>query len=604
MNLSKKQKDVVFGVLLVVLILSFFLVKFQSPQWIKSLYDNDSFGMLNRITSAEGQQSLDFYLGKAEDSLFGPLSILISMVFFLIFALRFFKGCRLWQFALAVFVFLVITKADVLSFPPYGELVAGPYAEATWLSNNSFDYVGLANEKNFSQGGPKVYLTSIYPTIAAFLMKISPTPMIFIVLNHLLIFILAAFVLAILREILLKLYDHETAILVVGALLSLPIFQCMTEMLHMEMLGIFFAMFSAYFLIKRKIELASVMAILSAWSKGTGGFTCVAVLVVGCTLFFMEKKQRGNWRYLLWGVLSVVFGFMKLLFWRMFIHKIQPAANALSLFAGISPLWEIAKAELLLFIASLILVAFLYLREKCNDVTQDVLFIKKHYVAFVMFIFAGMWFGLFINVSVMAYRYELFLMPFLVFCLFFVVNILTRSKNIIYWLLIASVVVFSLGSYGMFHFKKYPSSIYSYHKFERSLEYRNDLKLHMRLAKEIEERFSGFTIGAPFVIAQKLALANLGYVKKPMDVVIYGMPCTYGGIKNFQGLKAMDIRKTIWIGFPDSNILGDVPYPVDPKDKVLKKIVVGDKEVVLFMGGIAIEKMRLLVEMSRRGSFK
>jgi len=200
----------------------------------------------------------------------------------------------------------------------------------------------------------------------------------------------------------------------------------------------------------------------------------------------------------------------------------------------------------------------------------------------------------------MAYRYELLLLPFLAFCILFSLDAVINSRKILSWILLFVIFLGSVGSYGLFHFKKYKSTIYSYHKFERSLEYRNDLKMHMMLAEEIEDKYAGFAVGAPFVIAQKLALKNLGYVKKPLDVVIYGMGCTYGGIRSFPGLRKMNISKTVWVGFRDNHITDKFDYPIDKKDKVLKKIIYGDNKITLFMGGFAIEKMRMLVEMMQR----
>ena len=105
-----------------------------------------------------------------------------------------------------------------------------------------------------------------------------------------------------------------------------------------------------------------------------------------------------------------------------------------------------------------------------------------------------------------------------------------------------------------------------------------------------------YTIAAPFLVAHSLALPELGYVTKKLDVMIYGFPCTYGGIKPFRGLEHVDIRRTIWVGLkqdlPDFMQIKD--YPVSPYDKVVEKIVVGRRQATLFMGGVAVEKMRLI----------
>ncbi|MFA5088705.1 MAG: hypothetical protein WC552_06695, partial [Candidatus Omnitrophota bacterium] len=424
------------------------------------------------------------------------------------------------------------------------------------------------------------------------------------VINHLFIFGLASVIVAVFRSILLKLYDARTAILAAIILLSLPLFQCMTEMLHMEMLCLFFALLAAYGLIEKKVALAGGMAVLSALTKGSGGFACSSVLAVTLLIFFLDRKEKNRIRFLLIGILTFFLGFSQLFLWRLFIHKIQPAANAFRPFAGWQPLLETVKMEMLLFVLSLAVFLYGFIKARVGRVAGGKAISPKEHVTWVMFIFAGMWFALFLNVSVMGYRYELLLLPFLVFCVLFAFRSVVRSEKIGFGVLVLVILLSCIGSYGLFERFKYESSIYSYHKFERSLEYRNDMKLHLLLAEEIEKNFSGFTIGAPFVIAQMLGMPEFGYVHRPLDVVIYGMRCTYGGIRNFDGLKNLNISRTVWVGFLKNHIHEGIDFPVGPQDKILKEISVGNKRVVLFMGGFAIEKMRLIVELSRRGLLK
>src|SRR3989338_9656377 len=117
----------------------------------------------------------------------------------------------------------------------------------------------------------------------------------------------------------------------------------------------------------------------------------------------------------------------------------------------------------------------------------------------------------------------------------------------------------------------------------------------------MEENYSGYAIVAPFQTAQLLAIPQLGYVSKPFDVTIYGMRATLG-LKPFTGLKDLDLRKTIFIGYPDQkNEKVDIPFPIDPQDRILKRLESGHLEADIFQGGFAIEKMRLIVSiLSRR----
>jgi len=127
------------------------------------------------------------------------------------------------------------------------------------------------------------------------------------------------------------------------------------------------------------------------------------------------------------------------------------------------------------------------------------------------------------------------------------------------------------------------------------------MKLHMEMAKELEANFPGFTVGAPHVTVQMLAFPEYGYVKKPLNMLVYGMGTTWGGIKNYTGLQNLDITRTIWIGFK-SDLPDRIVYPIDPKDRIVKEIIVGDKKATLFMGGIAIEKMYRIIMLKKFGA--
>jgi hypothetical protein len=220
-------------------------------------------------------------------------------------------------------------------------------------------------------------------------------------------------------------------------------------------------------------------------------------------------------------------------------------------------------------------------------------------------IFTTMWFAMYLNLSVMGPRYKLLLAPFLILSCVFVFTYFVKSKKIVHSILVMAILLSCLGAYGLFHPTKVQSHTYSFNELERSLEYRNDLKLDQILVKTMEEEYADYHIGAPFVVAQILSLPELGYVTKPLDVTVYGMSLYYGGIKNFAGLEQMPVRESIWIGFKKNEFVHNLPFPIDPQyDKIIREVVWGDKEVVLFQGGIAIERMRRVFEYIRSKSLE
>jgi len=52
----------------------------------------------------------------------------------------------------------------------------------------------------------------------------------------------------------------------------------------------------------------------------------------------------------------------------------------------------------------------------------------------------------------------------------------------------------------------------------------------------------------------------------------------------------LDLYRTVFIGFRYNRILDEMDFPIAPEDKVLKHLVFGDIEAVIFMGGFAIER--------------
>jgi hypothetical protein len=197
-------------------------------------------------------------------------------------------------------------------------------------------------------------------------------------------------------------------------------------------------------------------------------------------------------------------------------------------------------------------------------------------------------------------RYKLLLYPFLFFLILFCFALYVRSKIIQKIVLIAVSVILLLASYGIWMEK---SIAFKYIEIERSLEYRAVMQRDIQLAKEVARRFSGFTVSAPPVLAQIFAFPELGYVRKPFPVIIYGMPCTLAGITVFDGLDSIDISRTLWVGYEDDlaiEVKDFLSYPVDRRDVLVGEVIYGKDKAVLFFGGFAVAKVRFLVFNSQR----
>src|SRR3989338_4216331 len=119
-------------VLLAIFTILFYYIKFQSPALITSWFQAQNYAWLNKLSGVSQPQNLNFYLGQIEERIFGPLSQLISGLLFALLVV-FWRQISPGKFGLAVFVYLILTKFDVLFFPPYGDAIGGPFAELLWL---------------------------------------------------------------------------------------------------------------------------------------------------------------------------------------------------------------------------------------------------------------------------------------------------------------------------------------------------------------------------------------------------------------------------------------------------------------------------------------
>ncbi len=203
----------------------YFVVKFAGPLLVTRLFVDNSWNFLNSLTASQGQQTLDFYQGLIQELVFGPMMQTLSFVLLALMLWRYCRGVSLKVFALIIFIFLLITKWEVLLFPPYGDAIGGPFAEALWLFEHNFDYVGLFHQPTFTVGGPRVYFFSIYPGFLALTLKAIPWTQVFLVFHHLLTFALTAGIITMVREYSRMFFDSVLAILVALILLALPVFQ-------------------------------------------------------------------------------------------------------------------------------------------------------------------------------------------------------------------------------------------------------------------------------------------------------------------------------------------------------------------------------------------
>lgn len=602
--MNKPKQIIIFSALIILAALYIFIQSYQDG-FITRQFQQQNFELLNQLSGGQtGPQSLDFYLGKSEDITFGPLKSLFSGIALIIFILLCMPQATAFQFGLIIFFYLLLTKFHVLLFPPHGEAIYGPFSDAVWLLRHNMDYFQLLEQPSFNKGGPQIYPTSLYPLFLAWIMHLTPSAPSFLVCIHIIIFLFTAVMISLCREIFKNVFDHTTATLAALLVLAMPLVQSMSELINMEMPTLFFAAIFAHCLINRQMAAASFAAIGSLLVKSPGVICCVAALVCGSLLFLIEKNERGRIQYILWGLFAVFVAAAQSII-RSIIVGNETAYNKVGFLIGYQrmsqePTFWLFLTALVLFLGLLIYRFFKSIKTK----EKFVQFLRQHFTAITMFIMAGLWYALYLNFSVLNNRYKLLVVPFFIFCMLYIFTSILKNRKVIQVILILIVGFSFFCSHGFIFDRNVKNSAHTHNIFERSLEYRNDLKLYMKLAKELETHFSDFTIGAAYQAAQALFFREIGYVDKKLDIVLYGMKSNHEGLKDFTGLQNLDIRKTIWAGNYSDQILSAIEYPIAPNDKVIKMIESGDKKIYLFMGGFGIEKMYTLLRLQASGLLK
>jgi hypothetical protein len=574
-------------------------VNLQLEPWIKAQYAQQNFDILNFFAAADEAKSLGYYLGKIEDVTVGPLSNWIMHLILAGLCLAFFPGIPCRRFASVIFLFLVISKFNVLFYPPYGDAIGGPFIEGWWLAEHGFDYAALFQQPGYNLGGPKVYMFSIYPTYLAVLLTLIPHVKCFLAVNHLLVFAMAAVVVALTREILRQDHRDKIATLTALVLLALPIFQSQTEAINMEMPYLFFSMLSVYALTQKKMGQALVLTLMAVLVKGHGILNC-GIIFVFSMIFFLRggdpagqaglKESRAStrrpWRYLAYALLAVMIALLKVGS-KFLLHDQHASAGMIRLGIGWASLKHMRHPYIYLATFAGFLV-FVFWKSRFHIKAGVEALFDTYYRPLVIYVSAGMWYALFFNFYAVSPRYMLGMTPFIILGIVYVfLMVFPFLKRVATVLLLLILSITALNAYGLSH----RGQGTTYHVLsERSLQYRNDLELNMRLAQRLQRDYQDYTIGAPFITAQMLRIPELGFVTEPLDVMAYGMPIQYAGIKRFEGLQKISIMNTLWIGMPEQfKSKGDFSYPVHPQDKVIDKMVLGDNYAVLFMGGLSID---------------
>ena len=589
------------AIVIVLLLALYWLILLMGPKITASLFERGQTAILNSWTGNTAVEPVEFYLGRTMETLWGPVAQALGGLVLIVLVLGPLRQAGGWIFFGVLCAFLLVTKANILLMPPYGDAVGGPFAEGLWLARNNFDYAALARQPDYSQGGPRVYFFSIFPSYLALLMKMFGAGSWFLLVNHLVFFGMAAGVATMIRGLLSRCMDSRVAGLAAALVLSWPVFQTQTEIVNMELPSLFFAVLCAWALARHNIHLAGTGALLSLLAKGSGVFACGAFFVYGLVAFVSERDARARRQWLIWAGALAAAGFF-IVAAKFFMKDQHVSAGLLTPLIG----WPSLKTFKItyFYLAQILLtavLAFFFVRRRGLPFGPGIRDRQSMDTGWLMALFAGMWFLLFLNFMNVSPRYRVAVYPFLLGGLVWIMACLLPWRRLQILTLSAAVILVQFNAYGL---RDRVMTGSDYVLLEENLQYRNDLEVYRRLARRIEEHYAQAAVAAPMVVAQTLAIPQMGYVRKPRSVYIYGFNCTYENIVLFPGLENIDPSRTVYVTTSREDE-GVLPYPVHPSDKVIDTVVWGNKKAWIFMGGISIEiRRRLMLQMLQQRALR
>ena len=596
----QKKRSLTFGVLFLILGSLLVVINTQFPSVAEGLYSRGESGILRKIALSDAKEirPLDYYTGKIEDAWLGPLTSLVSGGLFMLFCLWFLQGADVFKFGAATFLYLLLSRSQVLFYPPYGDALLAVLSEPLWLVRHHLDWIGLLHQKSFYLGGVLQYPGSIYPQFIAILLHFSPSPPFFLLMNHLIVFVAGATLVATLREILMEMVGPQRAMLGALLFLALPIFQCHVELLNMEIVCACFAGLALFMALKKNFFMASAMAVFAAMIKLSGGISAGMLLGVCLLTFFNESNKKKFAADLAWvlGACSIVYYLMILRqsvvgLGGLVSRDSTPAIRSLS--AHFIP-W------LFLFLSVLYFGSFIHgcIVEKKKG-GRFIELVNRYYQSAAIFGMVAAWCLSIFLAPCLIPRYTVLAMPFML--LFFVLLFSrTVNKERLFTASMVAMILFALAcSHGLIFM--HPKVTDSVNANEISLRYRNVLKVYMRAAEEIERDYSGFAVAGDILMAQILVFNEAGYVRRSVkDVFAYGSATTHKEIGNIVGLRKFNIGKVIFIAHTSEDPYHLTSFPIGSEDKIVNEIWSGDNRITFFMGGFSILKWAVAVEKLQR----
>lgn len=140
------------------------------------------------------------------------------------------------RLGLLVFVVLAFTRSYLIADPPYWDALMGAFPQGVWLAEHGFDVARLlTQEPVFVDGGPNVYPFSLYPLAIGALYALGLAPSVVFVVLHLASFAFAAASVGALYSVARARLPAPTGLLLALAFATAPLFQATACQMSLDM---------------------------------------------------------------------------------------------------------------------------------------------------------------------------------------------------------------------------------------------------------------------------------------------------------------------------------------------------------------------------------
>lgn len=184
---------------------------------------------------------------------------------------------------------------SIVDSPPYYDFAFSVWPEAAYLARTDFDFHALRYDEAFllsEQGGPRAYMTSVLPAVAALGMKLFPTPRGGLIWYHLFTFGCAALVATVLLGEGRRRLGTVSALLVALVVLTTPVFSAQVDMMGMEIPLAAATSVTAWCVARGRYSLAALAAFAAFLMKATGLIVALALVLFLSATLVLELVAR------------------------------------------------------------------------------------------------------------------------------------------------------------------------------------------------------------------------------------------------------------------------------------------------------------------------